>query len=259
MKALWCTLLTVGICLLSIPPGDASSEEEIDFTTIGTQRILEAKHIIVGEITSVSFVFQFSESQYSPLSFVTIRLGQDSKQEIGRVEKQEVEREDKTDKDNSTLTFVQNGGPNPDGTITQIAGVHVFQPGERVFLYLAPTIHPIEQAGQKADNFSPYIHGWFPVKQRGKTVDENIIQQGWQGLDITVSQMTRIVRATLKQPEQMRTLERRMNALGRTIRPQMSKQGPVQMPPDARLDIVMGEVTAIEKELNLPPLNAPQN
>jgi hypothetical protein len=63
--------------------------------------------------------------------------------------------------------------------------------------------------------------------------------------------MARIVRATLKRPKRMRTLERRVNALKR---PRRYRKRDVLMSPDARLPVVMKEVAAIEAALNLSPL-----
>ena len=55
----------------------------------------------------------------------------------------------------------------------------------------------------------------YAVREEGGKLDKHIIEEGWQGMDVTVLQMTRIVRATLKQPERMRALERRVSKLKR--------------------------------------------
>jgi len=207
-------------------------QNEIDLSTIDTRNILQAKQIIVGEIADISFVFKDPNFPNCPLSLVMIRIERDIKQEAERDNPP-----DKRPERDRTLTFAGVGGPNPDGIITEVAGFPVFEPGERVFLCLVPTIHPIEHAGQKVNVTSPSVGGRYPIK-RGKNPDEDIIQRSWKGLDVTVSQMIRIVRTTLKQPEQMRALERRIYELGRA-----------QMPKAARLDILLREVGAIEANM----------
>ena len=70
------------VCLLDcyalLYPSDA-----FDFTTLNTKRTLEASHIIIGEVTHVSFVFQ--RESYLPSSLVTVRVDKDIKEQIEQV------------------------------------------------------------------------------------------------------------------------------------------------------------------------------
>ena len=74
-------------------------------------------------------------------------------------------------------------------------------------------------------------------KQKGDNVDEYIINKAWQGVDVDVMEMARIVRTTLKQPETMRTLERQVNTLEQ----------------ENRFQTLMDAVAGIEATLDLPP------
>ncbi len=121
-------------------------------------------------------------------------------------------------------------------------GVRVLKQGERVFLRLRSTNAPFEHNGQTVNSGTSEYGTMYSVQEEGDELDQHLISRGWQGLDTTVLQMTRIVRTTLKQPEQMRTLERSMNGLKHLTR-------------EARLQIVMNKVANIETELNLPHFN----
>ena len=68
---------------------------------------------------------------------------------------------------------------------------------------------------------------------------------------MTVLEMTRIVRATLKKPRRMRTFERRVGKLKRPGFIDIATGNAT----DTRLPVVMNEVAAIEAELKLLPLN----
>ena len=250
------------VCLLNCSASQYP-EGAFDFTTLGTKRTLEATHIIVGKVTHVSFVFEQGFS--GPISLVTVRVDKDIKAEIERVDNQETnppegqasEKDRKTPP--QTVTFVQVGGPYPlvkflpffEGGWVTAAGVRVLKRGERVFLRLLPTTSPYKHNGQPANSYTHEFGTMYSVQGEGDDVDQHIISRGWQGIDVTVLQMARIVRATLKRPERMRTLERRVNALKR---PRRYRRRDVLMSPDTRLSIVMNEVAAIETELNLSPL-----
>ena len=147
--------------------------------------------------------------------------------------------------------------PFPDGDWVTAAGVRTLKRGERVFLKLLPTTSPVEHNKRIANSY-PCDHGSiYSVQVEGEEVDKHIIERGWLGMDVTVLQMTRIVRATLKQPERMRTLARRVSKLKRMpfVQDARGRYRPKQ--PDDRLPVVMDEVKAIETELNLPPLDPP--
>ena len=267
-KTLDCALLIIGLCLLNFPSMEAGTYPEgaFDFTTLGTKRTLEATHIVVGEVTHVSFIFEYENWGY--LSFVTVRVDKDIKREIECADNQETkplegqvsEKERKTPP--QTVTCVQVGGPYPlfeflpffEGGWTTAASVPVLKRGERVFLRLIPTTSPVEHKGQTANSITHELGTMYAVREEGGKLDKHIIEEGWQGMDVTVLQMTRIVRATLKQPERMRALERRVSKLKRMpfVRDVNGRFRRKQ--PDDRLPIVMDEVKAIETELNLSPL-----
>ena len=120
---------------------------------------------------------------------------------------------------------------------------------------LLPTISPVEHNGKTA-NSSPHDSGSiYPVQKTGKIVDEHIIERGWMAMDVTVLQMTRIVRATLKQPKRMQALAARVSQLKQMPFGYDSQGRFRPKQPDDRLPFVMDEVTTIERELNLPPIN----
>ena len=270
-KTLWCALLIIGLCLLNFPSMEAGMYPEgaFDFTTLGTERILEATHIVVGEVRHVSFVFEYED--WGSLSFVTIRVDKDIKQEIGHVDNQETRplegqaSKKECETPPQTVTCVQVGGPYPlvkflpffEGGWTTAAGVPVLKRGERVFLRLIPMPSPVEHKGQTANSITHEFGTMYAVREEGGELDKHIIEEGWKGMDVTVLQMARIVRATLKQPERMRTLERRVSGLKRRplVRDVNGRLRPKQ--PDDRLPIAMDEVRAIETELKLPPLDPP--
>ena len=113
---------------------------------------------------------------------------------------------------------------------------------------------PVEHKGQTANSITHEFGTMYAVREEGGELDKHIIEGGWQGIDVTVLQMTRIVRVTLKQPERMRALERRVSRLKRMPIVFDVNGRPRRMQPDGRLPVVMDEVKAIETELNLPPL-----
>ncbi len=262
-KTLGCALLIIGLCLVNCA-SMASYGEGYPKTT--TDMTLEARHIIVGKVVHVSFVFEQGFS--GPQSLVTVRVDKDIKREIERVDNQETDSPQRqvSEKDRKTpaqlVTFVQIGGPYrlfdflpfPSGDWVTAVGVDYVKRGERVFLKLLPTASPVEHNGKTADSYPQDRGSIYSVRGKGGELDEHIIKRGWHGMDVTVLQMTRIVRATLKQPERMRTLVCRVGKLKRMpfVQDAQGRYRPKQ--PDDRLPIVMDEVTAIETELNLSSL-----
>ena len=253
-KTLGFALLIIGLCLVNCASMASYAEGSLKTTTDMT---LEARHIIVGKVVHVSFVFAGSQS------LVTVRVDKDIKREIERVDNQEKDfpQQQVSEKDRKTpaqlVTFVQIGGPYrlfdflpfPSGDWVTAAGVRTLKRGERVFLKLLPTTSPVEHNGKTADSYPQDRGSIYSVRGKGEKLDEHIIERGWLGMDVTVLQMTRIVRATLKQPERMRTLARRVSKLKRMpiVQDAQGRYGPKQ--PDDRLPIVMDEVTAIETEM----------
>ena len=258
-KPLWCVLLIIGLCLVHC---DSMALYVEDPTKPKKNLTLEAKHIIVGKVVHVSFVF--NRDDYGPRSLVTVRVEKDIKKEIERADnlKEGASKQDPKPPCRP-ITFVQVGGPYrlfdflpiPSGDWVTAAGVDVAKRGERVFLRLLPLTSPVEHNGRTADSY-PQDHGSiYPVREEGKKLDEHIIERGWMAMDVTVLQMTRIVRATLKQPKRMQALASRVSKLKRMpfVYDAKGRFRPKQ--PDDRLPVVIDEVTAIERELNLPPLN----
>ena len=232
------------VCLLNYSPA-LYPEGAFDFTTLATTTTLEAVHIIVGEVTHVSFVFERGES--GPISFVTVRVDKDIKEAIERVDNQATNPPEKKESNGEgetpprTATFVQTGGPYPNGSWVKAAGIRVLKQGDRVFLRLGPTVNLFEYNGQTVNSGTAEFGTTYSIKEEGDDIDQHIIKRGWRGLDTTVLEMTRIVRATLKEPEQMRTFERQMNGFKHLTK-------------EARLQEVMNKVANIETALKLPPL-----
>jgi hypothetical protein len=258
MKVLGYGFLIIIAFLLSVPnvAAETYAPGAFDFTTLNSDMILEAKHIVVGEVIDVSFVFT-PPGYFDSFSFVTIRVDLDIKQEIVRQEQKETANNAKRrNKKNPTVTLAQLGGPSPDGDYVKIAGLRTLKTGDRVFLRLVPIVDPplLEHDGQRSDvTVLKYGCRYSLTQEKGKALDETVIKHGWQGMDVTISQMARITRATLKQPKRMKALELRVHALGRP-RPVLNASGHLQMPPDARLNIVMDEVATVEAELGLSAL-----
>ena len=196
-------------------------EGTFDFTTMATATMLEATHIIVGEVTDVSFVFEQGVS--GPLSLVTVRVDKDIKAEIQRVDNQETrpqERqssEEERERPPRTVSFVQVGGPTSDGDIVEAVGIRLLKQGDYVFLRLVPSGYPVTHNGKTVNSCTVEYGTMYSVEEEGDELDQHIIKKGWQDLDVNVMEMTRIVRTTLKRPEEMRTLEREMSGLRRSM------------------------------------------
>ena len=235
------------VCLHS--PAGLYPEGAFDFDTLPTTTILDATHVIVGEITHVSFVFElrFTAPEYGPdgwatsgpLSIVTIRVDKDIKEAIDRAENP---NKPKSENETNTVHFAQVGGPHPDGSITEVVGRRRLEKGDYVFLKLVPSDYPVTNKGITVYSCILEYGTTFDVEQKGKdNVDKHIITNVWNKLDVPVLDMTRIVRATLKKTEAMRLLDEKMNRLR-------------NLGGDAQLQTIMDKVEEIEKELKLPEL-----
>ena len=263
-KMLWCALLIIGLCLLNFSPMEASlyPPGTFDLTTIVTEMTVDATHIIVGKVTYVSFVNDDS------LSLVKVRVYKDMKAEIDRVDNQETDPlKGQTSTEGhktppKTVTFVQVGGPYPlieslpfiKGGWVTAAGIRVLKRGDYVFLRLQPTNYPVRHNGKTVNSCTQERGTMYSVRAEGAELDKHIIERGWLGMDVAVSQMTRIVRATLKQPERMLALARHVKGLGRMPFVRDEKGRVRRLQPDTRLPIVMAEVERIEAGLNPSPL-----
>ena len=157
-KTLGSALLIIGLCLVNFSSmGSQYPEGSIKTTTDMT---LEARHIIVGKVVHVSFVFEQGFS--GPQSLVTVRVDKDIKREIERADNQPTNPPQRqvSKKDRKTspqlVTFVQVGGPYrlfdflpfPNGNWVTAAGVRTLKRGEHVFLKLLPTTSPVEHNGE---------------------------------------------------------------------------------------------------------------
>ena len=223
-----------------------------DHTAMATISTLEAMHIVVGEVTHVSFVFQQDGSE--PLSIVTVRIDKDIKAEIERLENtgpvgQVSEEEGDTttpgeteeaDSTPDTVSFIQTGGPYPDGDWVEAVGMPLLKVGDDVFLRLKPSNFTVTHNGQEYNSCTDEYGTVYPVQTVGDDVDKYIIKESWQRLNVNVMDMTRIVRTTLKQPETMRTLERRINKNWHAVTD------------EANLQSIMKAVAEIEETLSLP-------
>lgn len=225
-----------------------------DHTAMATISTLEATHIVVGEVTHVSFVFWQEDSE--PLSIVTVRVDRDIKAEIERLDNEnansvgrvseeegdvatpgETEEEDSTP---DTVSFIQTGGPYEDGDWVEAVGMPLLKVGDNVLLRLKPSNFTVTHNGQEYNSCTDEYGTVYYVQTDGDNVDEYIIKESWQRLDVNVMDMTRIVRTTLEQPETMRTLERRINGNWNAVTN------------EANLQSVMKAVAEIEEELSLP-------
>jgi len=244
-------MFTVSIVCLLNDAVASYPEGTWDMTTIATKSTLEATHIVVGEITDVSFVFYHADTT-DPLSIVTVRVDKNIKAEIervanavGRVSEEHdaaapggLTSED--DESPETISFLQVGGPRENGGRVRAVGLPVLKVGDNVFLRLRPTNYTVSHNGTDYNSITDAAGTVYSVEVDGDDVDQHIIKKGWQELDINVADMTRIVRTTLEQPETMRTLEREVN----------ETRGDVVQ--DVHLTNIMDTVAEIEETLNLP-------
>ena len=245
-------IFTVSIVCLLNNSVASYPEGTWDMTTIATKSTLEATHIVVGEVTDVSFVFYHADVT-DPLSIVTVRVDKDIKAEIervanavGRVSKENdaaapggLTSED-DDESLEPITFLQVGGPKEGGGRVRAVGLPVLKVGDYVFLRLRPTNFTVSHNGTDYNSITDAAGTLYSVEAVGDDVDRHIIKKGWQALDINVGDMTRIVRTTLEQPETMRTLEREVNATW----------GDAEQA--VHLNNIMATVAEIEETLNLP-------
>ena len=233
------------VCLHS--PASLYPEGTFDFKTIPITSTLDATHLVVGEIADVSFVFElvFSEApEYSssgPLSIATLQVDWDMKETIDSAENP---KKPKSENQTDTISFVQVGGPTVDGHVVEAEGYRLLRKGDYVFLKLVRSNYPVTNEGVTA-HVSTREHGtMYDVEQKGKdNIGGHIIINAWRKLDITVLDMTRIVRATLKKTEAMQLLNEKMNRLR-------------NLAEEAQLQTIMDKVEEIEKELKLPELKS---
>lgn len=237
-------LLLSLVCVLNDSPASTYTEGAFDFDTLATTTILNAADIVVGEITDVSFVFelQFTGAEYpdgsatsGPLSIVTMRVDKDIKAAI-----EHAENPDEPEAATTTVRFVQVGGPYPDGSAIQVVGRRWLERGEYVFVKLVPSDYLVTNNGITVDSCILEYGTTFDVEKKGD-VESHVIKSVWNKLDVPVEEMTRVVRATLKNEDAMRQLDDEMNGLG-------------DLAEATRYQKLMDKAAEIEKKLNLPAL-----
>ena len=213
-----------------------------DFESMATTTTEMANHFVVGEVTNVSFVFQHlqGETTSGPISMVTLRVDRDMLSEIERANTPVNERPERNS-DTQYLEFVQNGGPYPDGDYVEVVGIRRLKVGDYLFLRLIPIGYEVTYNGKTLTSCTVEFGTTYDVTKKASIdVSQYVIKKAWKGLDMSVGDMNRIVRATLRKTERMRTMERNIGGRANTN--------------GARHRLLMQEVTAIETELNLPAL-----
>ncbi len=248
------------VCLVNHSTASQYPPGTWDHSTMATKATLEATHIVVGEVTHVSFVNE------DLISVVTVRVDKDIKAEIERVAARDTnpvgnvgenegdapQPEPGVDAENSdlgddaapqTVSFIQAGGPWADGGWVEAKGLPLLQSGDYVFLRLKPNRGPqIIHSGKEYKSVIDAYGTVYPVQKSGDHIDDYIIEKGWQKLDFNVLEMTRIVRTTLEQPEAMRALERGVSGSWHAVTQETHTQ------------TIMDKVLEVEGELNLPTL-----
>ena len=212
------------------------TEDEIDFSTLATTSTLNATQLVVGEVVDVSFVFQqeVNGGTTGPLSIVKVSIATDMKEVIGSAE-----NDDPDEDAEQFVSFSQVGGPLPNGDIIEAVGFPLLEVGDYVFLRLPSRRWAITNNGVTVNSCTEIYGTVYAVDKQGNdNVADHVITKAWRNLDLNVADMTRLVRAILRNPEEMRTLERDLNA-------------PEE---DARYEALMNKIEVIEKTLALPDL-----
>ena len=254
------------VSLLNYSAASMYPEGTWDHSTIATTSTLEATHIVVGEVIHVSFVND------DLISIVIVRVDKDIKAEIERVDSRDTNPVGNVSEGNSdatlpapgedigkstleddaspqTVSFIQAGGPWADGGWVEASGLPLLRSGDYVFLRLKPNNGPqIIHSGKECNSVIDAYGTVYTVQKHGDDIDDYIIEKGWQKLDFNVLDMIRIVRATLEQPETMRTLELEVHGVRRA-----GLQGVVEQ--ENHSQNVVNKVLDIEKELSLPSLD----
>ncbi len=246
MQTLWVLLLVM--MAFAMPAEAVLWPPDFEPPTI-IETTLKSKHIVLGTVIDVSDtvwnhpVFDF------PMSLVTFRIERDLLDEIARAENEEALDDEKE----KISYFAQEGGKD-----VEIVGIPSLEVGDRAFLRIVPMKAEIVINGIRT-NLSFEVFGGIYRRDRlqknPKAENDPIVAFGWGGMHMTVSELARITRATLKRPKQMQSLERRLLSLKGTHGMRLGK---LVMPPDSRMNIAFDEIKAIETELKLPPLPNPK-
>ena len=217
-------------------------ESTVDFDALATTTTLKATHLIVGEVIEVSFVFEKERGNATTglLSIVKVRVVSDMKKTIEDAEAvaaaENVDGEsDGDDASEQFVFFTQRGGPYEAGGMVEAVGFPLLEVGDYVFLRLSPRTWVITHNGVTVESCIEMFGTVYEIdKNDSDDITDHIIVKSWKDLDLSVNDMTRIVRATLKRPDEMKRFERDSNA-------------PTK-------EVLMSRVGAIETALNLPQL-----
>ena len=212
-------------------------ESTVDFDALATTTTLKATHLIVGEVIEVSFVFEqeIDGGTTGPLSIVKVQIATDIKKTIEDAENDE----DEDDTPEQFVSFSQVSGPFANGDIVEAEGFPLLEVGDYVFLRLSPRRWSITNNGVTVTSCTEKFGTVYEIDKNGSDdIADHVIMKAWKNLDLSVADMTRIVRATLKRPDEMRTFERNLNAATS----------------EAGHQALIRKITAIETTLALPNL-----
>ena len=216
-------------------------ESTVDLDALATSMTVNATHLIIGEVVDVSFVFEKERGNATTglLSIVKVRVVSDMKKTIEDAEAVEnVDGESDGAEDDASEQFVfftQRGGPYSGGGMVEAVGFPLLEVGDYVFLRLSPRTWVITHNGVTVESCIEMFGTVYEIDKNGSDdIADHIIVKSWKNLDLSVDDMTRIVRATLKSPDEMERFERDSNA-------------PTK-------EVLMSRVGAIETALALPEL-----
>ncbi len=143
------------------------------------------------------------------------------------------------DEPEQSVSFSQIGGPYPNGDIVQAVGLPLLEVGDYVFLRLSPTRYPVTNNELTVNACTTAYGAVHVVDEDGNDdIADHTVKKSWRSLDVSVADMTRIVRATLKRPNEMRAFERDLTAPAK----------------EARYQVLMEKIKRIERDLGLPEI-----
>ena len=201
-------------------------ESTVDFDVLATTTTLKATHLIVGEVIEVSFVFEqeIDGGTTGPLSIVKVQIASDMKKMIEHAENDE----DEDDTPEQFVSFSQLGGPYEGGGVVEAVGFPLLEVGDYVFLRLSPRRWALTHNGVTVESCIEMYGTVYEIDKKGSDdIANHVIVKAWKNLDLSVDDMTRIVRATLKRPDEMKRFERDSNAP--TKEALMSKVGTIEI------------------------------
>ena len=202
------TLILV-LSLICFHASASQPDSSIDLKIIATTSTLKATHVIVGEVTDVSFVFEqeVNGGTTGPLSIVKARIVTDMKKITEDAENTEPQGE--TNQSEQFVSFTQLGGPYSDGGVVEAVGFPLLEVGDYVFLRLSPRSWALTHNGVTVESCIEMYGTVYEIdKNDSDDIANHVIMKAWKDLDLDVDDMTRVVRATLKNPDEMKRFER---------------------------------------------------